>query len=403
MNAPLNKGQLSDAIIDSHLTGTQKLLLFAYLRHADNKTGLAYPGLKKLSEKAGVGRATAQRHRAALLEWGVLEVVGFTERGGMICRLHLEALPDPQTVQDWKDSQAEARKRKRSDNKNRNPAHDKHPAHDETGTLLTVSIPPAHDEHRTLLTEPSSIEPSSIPPKAPQGGSGSGSLFEASGLEVPEVDPLEVLWGRLEEIRLEAARARGAKARRAPLGRNRRALSARVKEHGEEAIVTVWRWWQHSLHDRATFLRSKSFTANTILRPSKFSGYLEFALEGADPLSETPAPMDADAVITHLDRVFEGPTDTRQAPGRRWWLWTDDVRVHDAMMATICAVFDESDHDWAWEQLRKAGSESAVRFVNAGIRKHWPTCWAAVSDRPAAPAPANTPANTRAALASEAA
>lgn len=56
-------------------------------------------------------------------------------------------------------------------------------------------------------------------------------------------------------------------------------LSARLREHGQDAVLLVLRWYARSPDDRAKFLRDKRFTLDTLVRPEKFDGYLAFALD----------------------------------------------------------------------------------------------------------------------------
>lgn len=68
------------------------------------------------------------------------------------------------------------------------------------------------------------------------------------------------------------------------LGRRKRSLSKSrglgamlakaVAEYGGDEVASVITWWATSNHDRAEFLRGKGFGLDTLLRPSKFEGYL---------------------------------------------------------------------------------------------------------------------------------
>jgi len=110
---------------------------------------------------------------------------------------------------------------------------------------------------------------------------------------------LSDLWSQLEAIRTEANPK--ARALKLTSGR-RRALSARLKEHTAEELVTVWRWWQTSQHDRAVWLRSKC-TVDTILRPSNFPGYLDLASMAPTTKTSTDADEVWGLIIDAMGRV----------------------------------------------------------------------------------------------------
>ena len=57
----------------------------------------------------------------------------------------------------------------------------------------------------------------------------------------------------------------------------KRTLKARLKEHSREDVLKVIDWWMTSKHERAVFLRTKGIGINTVISPSKFPEYLDFA------------------------------------------------------------------------------------------------------------------------------
>lgn len=128
---------------------------------------------------------------------------------------------------------------------------------------------------------------------------------ERAKLQTTNLQDYTTIWARLEAIRTEA----NPKARPLKLtsGR-RRALGARLKEHTAEELLTVWRWWQTSQHDRAVWLRSKC-TVDTILRPSNFPGYLDLA--SASPTTKTA--KDAEQVWSLLIDAM-GRVGSRRLP-----------------------------------------------------------------------------------------
>lgn len=110
---------------------------------------------------------------------------------------------------------------------------------------------------------------------------------------------LSGLWARLEAIRTEANPK--ARALKLTSGR-RRALGARLKEHSAEELLTVWRWWQTSQHDRAVWLR-QNCTVDTILRPSNFPGYLDLASASPTTKTATDAEQVWSLLIDAMGRV----------------------------------------------------------------------------------------------------
>ena len=80
------------------------------------------------------------------------------------------------------------------------------------------------------------------------------------------------LWDEINEIREKN------NVRKLSLSTQRkRTLKARMKEHSREDVLKVIEWWMNSNHDRAVFLRRKGVGINTVISPSKFSEYLDFA------------------------------------------------------------------------------------------------------------------------------
>jgi len=134
-------------------------------------------------------------------------------------------------------------------------------------------------------TEGSKVEPATQRTSGPEVDEKRTARGRAK-LQNTNLQDYTTIWARLESIRTEA----NPKARPLKLtsGR-RRALSARLKEHTAEEMLTVWRWWQTSQHDRAVWLRQKC-TVDTILRPSNFPGYLDLA--SASPTTKTASDAD---------------------------------------------------------------------------------------------------------------
>ena len=80
------------------------------------------------------------------------------------------------------------------------------------------------------------------------------------------------LWDEINDIRQKN------NLRKLSLSTSRkRTLKARLKEHGREDVLKVINWWTCSNHDRAVFLRKNGIGINTVISPSKFPEYLDFA------------------------------------------------------------------------------------------------------------------------------
>ena len=143
----MNRGQATDAILDSALTSYQRLILLGYMRHMPSGVpvdqGTAYPGAEKLARYAGCTERAVRKHRTALIEAGILEVV---HRAGPIlrCRIDFQVLsafnPEPRA--------GSAR-----------PTRNLVPP---TRNLVppTRNLVPSHPEPRSAYPEPRSAEPS---------------------------------------------------------------------------------------------------------------------------------------------------------------------------------------------------------------------------------------------------
>ena len=164
-------------------------------------------------------------------------------------------------------------------------------------------------------------------------------------------DKLAELWAELEAIR-------GGK-RIAPLGKRRAALGARLREHGRPAVLEVWRWVYTSEHRRAVFLRDQGYGAATILRPGKFSEYLQLAR----------SPADRGPVLWAA--VVEGMKDARSInpPGVGWALLPGDEAGEALACSALVSALGASSLGMAWIQLRRLNGgqlrQAERRFVAA--------------------------------------
>jgi Helix-turn-helix domain len=65
-----------------HLKGAPFAVLCAYISHANNTTGIAWPAIRTLSAETGCGHCTVDRARAFLVACGLLVRLGQDHRGG---------------------------------------------------------------------------------------------------------------------------------------------------------------------------------------------------------------------------------------------------------------------------------------------------------------------------------
>ena len=101
----------------------------------------------------------------------------------------------------------------------------------------------------------------------------------ATPVETPVKAPrlsYKAFWKAMEGIRL----ANVPNARETKIGARNQVVAARVKEHGEEALIHAWRWVHESSHQRATYLRNHCHaTYGTFFAASKCRQYVGFASE----------------------------------------------------------------------------------------------------------------------------
>ena len=120
---------------------------------------------------------------------------------------------------------------------------------------------------------PSSPPPASLQPASTRADLQNNKGTEHRGSKSPKGD-LCRLWGEINSLRMrflpESRKWKLTEARK-------REIRARIREHSEEDILRVVEWWLCSPHPRATFLREKGSSIDTILRPSNFTGYLEMS------------------------------------------------------------------------------------------------------------------------------
>ena len=116
------------------------------------------------------------------------------------------------------------------------------------------------------------------------------------------------IWDRLCELRTKHLPG-SRKMAMTPARQNQ--LRARIKEHGEDAVLEVWQWALTSRHKRAVYLRESGYVKpGTVHRPSNFADYLDLLRERSP---DEPRTMTYDDQLTAYlnddDAVFGEPID----------------------------------------------------------------------------------------------
>ena len=148
------------------------------------------------------------------------------------------------------------------------PPADRQPPHGRNGTI--PEDPPAH--RQPIASRPPA------PIVDPHSHSHSQATHTCAAGE----------WDRAQAAWLDAARSMGKKPRALKRSRGMGAQLARaIKRWGIDDVLAVIGWWGTSNHKRATYLRNEGYGLDTLIRPSKFEGYL--ALTSApDTLAPRP-------------------------------------------------------------------------------------------------------------------
>ena len=202
-------------------------------------------------------------------------------------------------------------------------------------------------------TEGKQVEPATQKTSGPEVDE-NRTARERAKLQTTNSQDYTTIWARLEAVRTEANPK--ARALKLTSGR-RRALGARLKEHTAEELLTVWRWWQTSQHDRAVWLRSKC-TVDTILRPSNFPGYLDLA--SASPTTKT---------ATDAEQVWSLLIDAMGRVGSRRLPTPADIPALDA--DTITRAIAALGGPGRWSALCQTHSRDLQYRVRPQFVKTW--------------------------------
>ena len=139
----------------------------------------------------------------------------------------------------------------------------------------TTRLPESSPNHLESQGQPSSVPTSPLPPPSPSALRHKNTTTqdtEALGAKAPMSDKASQVWDKVNEIR----KRHSPEARALKLTKARRSvLKARLEEHTEEELLRVVEWRESSPHHRAQFLRDGGHGIDTLLRASKFEGYLD--------------------------------------------------------------------------------------------------------------------------------
>ena len=260
-----HKGQATDAIFESSLPSLQKLLLICYVKHADKDSGTAYPGGERLARLCGTSRKSIQRHRAALIEAGILQVISGGDGSVYKVKIILDKLPTGVTESPGTESHQGQRVPGTPDRESQVPG--------------SQSPPNIHKEYNTTKNTISA-------PRLP--------VHEDKKKRVSKID-VDSVWSELMAISEKSSTA----SHRLKLTAWRRSMiRQRVDAYDEKSVVFAWRWWNESICDQAEYLRRSRGPAgiDTFLRRSNHDKYQAFADRWTPDMVE-PGP---DATIAEI-------------------------------------------------------------------------------------------------------
>lgn len=122
------------------------------------------------------------------------------------------------------------------------------------------------------------------------------TLFASPEAEQPPAETDE--WRDCMRLWTDLAKEDGKRGtpyqRNAPTGK---AMNARIRQHGADAVRQVLRWYWRSRHDRAVYLRENDHVLTTLMRPDNFVTYLRMSDADADYCRHSPkvVPFNAEA------------------------------------------------------------------------------------------------------------
>ncbi len=254
-----HKGQATDAIFDSALPSLQKLLLLCYVKHASREDGTAYPGGDRLARLCGTSRKSIQRHRTALIEAGILQVISGGDGSVYKVKIMLDKLPTGVRESPGSESPPGQRVPGTPDRESQVPGSE--------------SPPNIHKEYNTPKNTISAVRVlSSEEPKKPRKK------------PEPKID-VDKVWAELMAISEKSETA----SHRLKLTNWRRSMiRQRCDTYDEASVVYAWRWWNESICEHASYLRKSRGPAgiDTFLRRSNHDKYQAFADRWTGEVSE---------------------------------------------------------------------------------------------------------------------
>ena len=107
-----------------------------------------------------------------------------------------------------------------------------------------------------------------------------------------------------------------------------KAISARIREHGADAVMQVITWAHESSHDRARFLRDRGLSIATLMRPENCQTYLDYSREGSAGTPRVESSTDRDerrqqVIRQHYEVYLADPTRAHDPPLQMdaWVAW----------------------------------------------------------------------------------
>jgi len=142
----------------------------------------------------------------------------------------------------------------------------------------------------------------------------------------------------------------------------------------------VARWGWSSEHDRAVMLRDPRYDYKTMLRPSKFSTYLDLATEPetvnpiASKTSGLTSGLTADAAWAVMEQAMEHWQRTPPHTAPAGWTFADTDDLEDRYVEALKRTTDRSNLSAAWAHLyNKTGDANKSAKLRRSFGYHWRT------------------------------
>lgn len=129
-----------------------------------------------------------------------------------------------------------------------------------------------------------------------------------------------------------------------------RAVAARLREEGKEAVLLVIDWYAGGSGPRPAFLRASGYSLKTLTRAANFGEYLDLARAWAAAGRPRPSADDQRAANPALEEE-----------GRKAWAATGKAMGRHARITADVALHPDPGKDAAWRAAIRAVGESAIR------------------------------------------